>query len=75
MDLILDLRVRIAVILFTAISISGFGQKSMEVQSPDSNLKVNLGLKNGKLLYDIHYKEQIFLEESPLGLKTSLDTF
>lgn len=75
MDLILDLRVRIAVILFTAISISGFGQKSMEVQSPDSNLKVNLGLKNGKLLYDIHYKEQIFLEESPLGLKTSLGDF
>ncbi|MDR7369933.1 glycoside hydrolase family 97 catalytic domain-containing protein [Flavobacterium aquidurense] len=45
------------------------------VKSPDGKLKVSLSVSNGSPLYSIEYNEKTFLENSPLGLKTSVGDF
>ena len=45
------------------------------VKSPDGKLKVSLSVSNGLPLYSITYNEKTFLENSPLGLKTSVGDF
>ncbi|QOG00750.1 glycoside hydrolase family 97 protein [Flavobacterium sp. MDT1-60] len=45
------------------------------VKSPDGKLKVSLSVSNGMPLYSITYNEKTFLENSPLGLKTSVGDF
>lgn len=60
-------------ILILAIS---FAQaQELEVQSPDSNLSVNLQLKGGALSYSVTYKDKPMLEASPLGLLTNIGDF
>ncbi len=46
------------------------------VKSPDGNLEIQLKLgEEGRLSYNIRLKNEIFLEESPLGMKTSIGDF
>ncbi|MBF4508691.1 glycoside hydrolase family 97 protein [Flavobacterium sp. JLP] len=45
------------------------------VKSPDGKLKVFLSVSNGLPLYSVTYNEKTFLENSPLGLKTSVGDF
>lgn len=46
------------------------------VKSPDSTLKVTLSLTDeGKLFYDITYKDKQMLEKSPLGIVTNVSDF
>jgi hypothetical protein len=45
------------------------------VKSPDGKLKVSLVVSNGLPSYSITYNEKTFLENSPLGLKTSVGDF
>ena len=45
------------------------------VKSPDRKLKVSLVVSNGMPSYSIAYNEKTFLENSPLGLKTSVGDF
>jgi hypothetical protein len=45
------------------------------IKSPDGKLKVSLSVSNGMPLYSITYNEKTFLENSPLGLKTSVGDF
>ena len=45
------------------------------VKSPDGKLKVSLVVSNGMPSYSIAYNEKTFLENSPLGLKTSVGDF
>jgi hypothetical protein len=46
-----------------------------EFKSPNEKIHLQLHENNGKISYDIHYSEEQFLEDSPLGLKTSLGDF
>lgn len=43
-----------------------------EVIGPDSHLKVNVALKQGKPVYSVTYKEKTMLEDSPLGVVTDI---
>lgn len=45
------------------------------VKSPDGKLKVSLVVSNGMPSYSITYNEKTFLENSPLGVKTSVGDF
>lgn len=45
------------------------------VKSPDGKLNVSVSIANGKPLYSISYNEKTFLENSPLGLKTTVGDF
>ena len=46
-----------------------------ELKSPNEKIHLQLHENEGKVSYDIHYSEEQFLEDSPLGLKTSLGDF
>lgn len=45
------------------------------IKSPDGKLKVSVSLENGMPAYSVTYNEKIFLEKSPLGLKTNVGDF
>ncbi|MDN3595992.1 glycoside hydrolase family 97 protein [Zunongwangia endophytica] len=46
-----------------------------EIKSPDGQISLKLNENNGKISYDIYYADSSFLDDSPLGLKTSLGDF
>ncbi|WP_321317481.1 glycoside hydrolase family 97 catalytic domain-containing protein [Labilibaculum sp.] len=58
-------------LLATAI----YSQQAKMVFSPDGNLKVNIEVKNGNLVYSVSYKESTVLVDSPLGLITNEGDF
>lgn len=62
-------------VLMFFISLLGLAQQSLQVLSPDGKLKVDLNIEHGAPVYSLQYEDQIFLEESPLGLKTSINDF
>ncbi|MDL2243707.1 glycoside hydrolase family 97 protein [Bacteroidales bacterium OttesenSCG-928-J19] len=45
------------------------------VKSPDEQLTVSISLKEGSPVYNIQYKGQVMLEESPLGLVADIGDF
>lgn len=45
------------------------------VTSPDGKLTVNLAVNNGTPTYSVSYKGKLFLEPSPIGLKTNIGDF
>jgi hypothetical protein len=45
------------------------------ITSPDGNLTVNLAVHNGTPTYSVSYKGKLFLEPSPIGLKTNVGDF
>jgi hypothetical protein len=45
------------------------------VTSPDGKLTVNLAVNNGTPTYSVSYKGKLFLEPSPIGLKTNVGDF
>ena len=61
-------------ILFTTLLTPAFANPTV-IRSPDNNLRVNVGLHNGKPIYTVSYKEKPILEESPLGLITNISDF
>ncbi|WNH10600.1 glycoside hydrolase family 97 catalytic domain-containing protein [Thalassobellus suaedae] len=58
----------IAIILSSSI-------ESQTVWSPDKKLNVSVLIDNGKPYYTVKYENIIMLENSPLGLKTSIGDF
>lgn len=62
------------VLLSALLAVSGV-LTAQEVQGPDGAVKVNVELKDGSPVYSVHYNNKIFLEPSPLGLKTSIGDF
>lgn len=55
--------------------IISFAEK-VEVKSPDNNLSVTIELTNsGELFYNVVYKDNLMLENSPLGLVTDVSDF
>ncbi|MCG9972821.1 glycoside hydrolase family 97 protein [Christiangramia crocea] len=66
----------IFIILFTSFSFSVFSQESLEIKSPDDRLKLEVNLTtSGQAFYNISLDEEIFLENSPLGMRTSIGDF
>jgi hypothetical protein len=63
-----------SVICFCLFSFLQLNAQSV-VKSPDGKLKVSVLVSNGMPLYNITYNDKIFLENSPLGLKTNTDDF
>ncbi len=55
-------------------TIDSLGQEAF-VSSPDNKLVVQLFVKESKPFYSIHYEKKTILEESPLGLQTSITDF
>ena len=53
----------------------GMAQNSVSVKSPDSKLEVKLESFNGRAFYSVELNGKTFLEESPLGLITSVGNF
>lgn len=50
--------------------------KNTLIASPDKNLKVNISLNTaGEIKYNVFYKEKAILEDSPLGMVTSVSDF
>ncbi|WP_278034511.1 glycoside hydrolase family 97 protein [Flavobacterium nitratireducens] len=45
------------------------------LSSPDGKLSVNVMVKNGTASYSVSYKGKVYLEPSPLGLKTNVGDF
>ena len=58
--------------IITVLSITA--QEAM-VSGPDGKLNVKVVLDNGSPFYSITYNDKVFLERSPLGLKTSIGDF
>lgn len=56
------------------VSTLTFAQEA-QVVSPDGNLKVDVGVVNGKPLYSVSYKGKPMLENSPLGILTNEGDF
>nr|WP_302436471.1 glycoside hydrolase family 97 protein [Bacteroides intestinalis] len=63
------------IVLLSALLAISSALTAQEVQGPDGALKVNVELKDGNPIYSVHYNNKIFLEPSPLGLKTSIGDF
>ena len=63
------------IVLLSALLAISSALTAQEVQGPDGALKVNVELKDGSPVYSVHYNNKIFLEPSPLGLKTSIGDF
>jgi hypothetical protein len=66
--------------LLCSFFLLGFYTGSAQIQpnavwSPDAKLKVELSLIGGKPVYTVFYNGKIFIEKSPLGLKTNVGDF
>ena len=58
-----------------ALSFSPLFAQQATVKGPDSNLKVDISVKGGKPIYTVTYKNNIVLEDSPLGFVTNIGDF
>jgi len=45
------------------------------LKSPDGQISLELNNAEGKVTYQVHYKDDLFIKDSPLGLKTSIGDF
>lgn len=61
-------------LLAILLLVPGF-MRAQEVQSPDGALKVNMQFNEGKPSYSVTYNNKVMLEESPLGVESSIGSF
>lgn len=50
-------------------------QEQVELKGPNGKLQVKVELNQGRPFYTVGYNSEVFLEPSPLGLKTSIGDF
>ncbi|MDC6365879.1 MULTISPECIES: glycoside hydrolase family 97 protein [Flavobacteriaceae] len=50
-------------------------QMPLHLKGPDNQIEVQLYLKEGKPIYQIEFAHEVMVEESPLGLETSIGNF
>lgn len=62
-------------VLLCALSFCAIAQEPVKVKGPDGLLEVTIGLSKGALFYTVRYDGEVFMDPSPLGLKTSLGNF
>lgn len=70
-------KIRLYLVVLLSVVCAGSSVLAREevVSSPDGHLKVTLHLKNGSPYYCVTYKGVTVLEDSPLGLVTSVGDF
>jgi hypothetical protein len=61
--------------LLFSFFVSNLQAQQAVVTSPDGKLSVNLTVKKGTPTYSVSYKGKLFLEPSPIGLKTNVGDF
>ena len=61
--------------LFLSLCFFPFAAMAQDITSPDGNLKVNVSCNNGKAVYSVCLNGETVLNESALGLKTTLGDF
>lgn len=66
--------------IFLVFLVSAVGpiwaQPTNAIKSPNGKIEVSLELNDiGEIFYNIHFENDIFLENSPLGMKTSIGDF
>lgn len=61
--------------LLCVSTLTAFSQNELSVEGPDGLLKVELSLKDGSPYFAVSYDGELFLDPSPLGLKTSIGDF
>ncbi len=67
---------RICLITFFVIVVfSSIKAEENQIISPDGKLVVTVYNENGSPVYNVSYNGKIFLEQSPLGLKTNVGDF
>lgn len=66
---------KITFLIFVMTYQIGLSQTTLNLKSPDSKINLRINLKDGALYYDVKINEKVFLESSPLGLKTSVGDF
>ncbi|GAB6011038.1 glycoside hydrolase family 97 protein [Viscerimonas tarda] len=54
---------------------TAYGQGQLSQKSPNGLLELQTGLVDGKPCYSVVYNKKVLLENSPLGLKTSIGDF
>lgn len=59
---------------FVGFPCAAFAQ-NVKVSSPDGQLEVTLAVKSGQPVYSVLFKNEVMLEESPLGLITNEGNF
>jgi hypothetical protein len=62
-------------VLFLLQSLTLIKAQENRVTSPDGKLIVTVSAENGKPVYTVAYNGKIFLEKSPLGMKTNIGDF
>ncbi len=63
------------IVVLYALSFCAIAQEQIQVKGPDSKLEVKVGINEGRPFYTVRYNGEVFLEPSPLGLKTSIGNF
>ncbi len=66
---------RLYLLFICMLAISFSEAQELAISGPNSNLKVDLQLKEGSLFYSVTYKNKTILEDSPLGLITNIGDF
>lgn len=61
--------------MFFLLSSFLYGQDIQEVTSPNGQLKLQVFIENGQLLYNVALNQKKVLENSPLGLETNAASF
>ena len=61
--------------LFLSLCFFPFAAMAQDITSPDGNLKVNVSCNNGKAVYSVCLNGETVLNESALGLKTTLGDY
>lgn len=62
-------------IIFTSILLVNAQNNTWTLSSPDHKLKVSVSLEDGKPNYKVFLNDDLFLDKSPLGLKTNAGDF
>lgn len=63
-------------IIFSLVAVNaGLAQTPAKVSSPDGHISVTVRLEKGKPVYSVAHDSEVFLEDSSLGLKTSIGDF
>jgi hypothetical protein len=62
-------------IIFTSILLVNAQNGTWTLNSPDNKLRVSVSLENGKPAYQVLFNDELFIDKSPLGLKTNAGDF
>ncbi len=62
-------------ILFLSAALMAVSVSAQTVSSPDGRLQVNVGVTDGQAHYSVRFADKVFVDESPLGVNTTMGDF